>query len=464
MTPERSIFWHQGLFLQPQHFQHFDRYVSSLISPAFQYVQPYFWGLRAVALNESSLLNRVVELTEMEALFQDNSWVVLGENCTVKPRSFADIDFDFTGKDDFFVYLGLKRVNRFGANVTEVNRNDTGVVDTRFLVDRDPEEVKDMYVPEGTPAQVSFLEHNVRIFWPEEVKDNDEYLFLPVARLEMKGEDIHLDKTYIPPTFQLSGAPGLVQTIKHIREQTLARCRVLETYKTTQSQSVEDLKLTNLYYISALGYLNRYLAAMTHVMETAVSHPWNVYGLLREMVAELSCFGERVNALGELRDGTELLPPYDHLDIHTSFIEIQKLIIELLGSIVVGSENVIPLIREEFMFSCNTPGDFLRERGMFCLMVRADTMDQSVVDSLTRHAKLANCFAIETLIARSLRGVPLIYREVPPLGMARHTDRLCFEIDTSNHLWKDVAADGNLCLFWEAAPEVTAIDLVITKL
>lgn len=464
MIPERSIFWHQGLFLQPQHFQHFDRYVSSLISPAYQFIQPYLWGLRTITFNESALLNRVVELTEFEALFQDNSWAVLGKNCSIAPRSFADLDFDFTGKDIFTVYLGLKRVDRFEANVTQVNRNAAGVVDTRYWVDRDPEEVNDMYVADGTTAQVSFLEYNVRLFWPDEMKDNDQYLFLPIARLQMKGEDIHLDKTYIPPTFQLSGASGLIQTIKHIREQTLARCRVLETYKSSQNQSVEDLELTNLYYISALGYLNRYLAALTHITETPVSHPWNVYGVLREMVAELSCFSERVNALGQLRDGTDLLPEYDHLNLNDCFSDIQRLVVELLGSIVVGSENVIPLNREEFLFSCDIPSEFLRQRGMYCLMVRTETKDEDLIDSIARHAKVANCFSIETLIARSLRGIPLIYREVPPLGMARHADRLCFEIDTGNHLWKDIATDGRLCLFWEAAPDTTAIDLVITKL
>jgi len=31
MKPAKPVLWHQGLFLQPQHFQQFDLYVQSLL-------------------------------------------------------------------------------------------------------------------------------------------------------------------------------------------------------------------------------------------------------------------------------------------------------------------------------------------------------------------------------------------------------------------------------------------------
>jgi len=464
MTPEKPLFWHQGLFLQPQHFQHYDRYVRSIVSPAFQYILPYFWGTRNFEVNESALLNKVVEITDLDAVFEDNTWIGLGKNCFIKPRSFAEIDFDFSGKEIFTVYLGLKRWDNFSANVTQVNIKEMPTRDTRYLVDETPAEVKDLHAEGGSPAHISFLEHNVKIFWPHEVTDNNQYIFLPVAQLEMRGEEVCLVKKFIPPTFLLSGSSALVQIIKHIREQLLARCRVLETYKPSQSQSASDLEPASLLYIFALGFLNRYLAILTHILETPASHPWSVYCLLREMIAELSCFSDRVDGLGQLRDGKNLLPAYNHTDLNSCFSETQKLVVELLSSIVVGSENVIPLARDEHLFSCEIPSAFFARRSMFCLMFRSEEKDQQFIDSIVRHVKVGNCMAIETLIARSLQGVPLIFREVPPLGMARHSGRLCFEVDTTDHLWKDVASDGRFCLYWEAAPADTAIDLVVTKL
>ena len=41
---DKPIFWHQGLFLQPQHLQLSTRYSESVNLPLKTYLQPHFWG------------------------------------------------------------------------------------------------------------------------------------------------------------------------------------------------------------------------------------------------------------------------------------------------------------------------------------------------------------------------------------------------------------------------------------
>ena len=36
---EKPLFWHQGLFLQPQHFQLLDKYIQSISSAPLSYLQ-----------------------------------------------------------------------------------------------------------------------------------------------------------------------------------------------------------------------------------------------------------------------------------------------------------------------------------------------------------------------------------------------------------------------------------------
>ncbi|MCI5223967.1 MAG: type VI secretion system baseplate subunit TssK, partial [Candidatus Electrothrix sp. AR4] len=417
MIPEQPIFWHQGLFLQPQHFQHLDRYCQSLLYPVQSCLQPYFWGIHSLAINESALLNRVVEVTQLEVLFQDGTWVMLGKNGILPSRSFAEREAAFIEEESFPIFIGLKRWDRFNGNV--ISGDEVAGRGTRYQSDFDPVEQDDLY-QDGPTARLHLMNHCLELFWKDEIKDKDEYSILPVGRLRMKGEDIRLGGDFIPPVYMVQGSPPLLRILKQIREHVQSRCRVLETYKTSESQSVKDVGVVNLNYLSALKSLNKYLALLHHFIETPQVHPWNLFSVLRQLIAELSTFSDRMNALGQLRDGTELLPSYDHLNLERCFSESRRIIGELLDGIVLGSENIISLVRETDQFSCEIPLETLRQRGIYCLMIRSIAGDeQMMTTTVIRHVKAGHCDAMPTLVARGLGGIPLEYRAIPPLGMAR---------------------------------------------
>jgi len=63
MNTNRPLFWHQGLFLQPHHFQQFDLYVQSLMTPYHRFIQPYLWGIGDMEIQESTLQNGSFHLT-----------------------------------------------------------------------------------------------------------------------------------------------------------------------------------------------------------------------------------------------------------------------------------------------------------------------------------------------------------------------------------------------------------------
>ncbi len=462
MTPEKQIFWHQGLFLQPQHFQQAERYQQSLLTPVNQYRQPYCWGLRSIAINESALANRTVELTGLEAVFQDFSWVMAGENCSVPTRSFADLEEAFSDGDSLTVYIGLKQWNRFAANVTDAGNSDA-TVDTRYTSLEDPVEQKDLY-DQGPPAAIRYLNHHLKLFWQSETETAGDYHLLPILRLEMHGETIVRDTTYVPPTLTLESSSFLLQIVKNIHEQMQARCRILETYKPVHGREINSLETAALYYLFALNSLNRYVALLQHYLEQPLIHPWQLYGILRQLVGELSTFSDRMNGLGQLRDGQVLLAGYTHIDTGRCFAEIQQLIAELLEAIVIGSENILIMDREGDRFHCEVPPELLRGRHLYCLMVRTGQEKKDVINTFLHHVKTGSCRSVDTLITRSLAGVNLIFQEIPPLGIVRREGYYCFEMNTESSQWQQIEKDKTLCLHWDQAPEDAAMELVATRL
>ena len=49
------IFWYQGLFLQPQHFQQAERYAEGLLEPLRDGISPFFHGVRQLQLQEAAV-------------------------------------------------------------------------------------------------------------------------------------------------------------------------------------------------------------------------------------------------------------------------------------------------------------------------------------------------------------------------------------------------------------------------
>ena len=462
MTPEKQIFWHQGLFLQPQHFQQTERYQRSLLTPLNQYRQPFAWGIRQIEINESALLNRVVEISALEVLFQDNSWLMAGKNSNLSARSFADQENAFLEGDSFTVYIGLKKWDNFSSNVTQLqHREDTA--DTRYISLEDPLEQVDLY-DQGPPAQIRYLEHNVKVFWQTEKETAGDYHLIPVLKLKMIGEVIQQDKSFVPPPLTLESSQALIQIVKNIREQMLARCRVLETYKPLHGQEINDIEMSSLYYLFALNTLNRYVAELQHNLGQPLIHPWQLYGLLTQLVGELSTFSNRMNGLAQLRDGQQLLSGYDHLNAAQSFREVQQLISELLDGVVIGSESILIMTREEDRFWCEIPRELLQERQLFCLMVRTGHEGGDVINAMTHLVKTGSCKSVDNLLVRSLSGVTMVYREIPPLGIARRQGCFCFELNSESSQWAEVQKDGTLCVCWDQAPEDAAMELVVTRL
>lgn len=462
--PQRPLFWHQGLFLQPQHFQQLDLYYQSVRTPETVYQKPYFWGVKRLRIQEAALQNRTFEVSEIEILFQDGTWVAYPGNAVMQSRPFKDISFDFESGKPFKVYLGLRKWNKGDRNVTSTSgTEDLNTMGTRYVCPIDPEAVRDMYHA-GPPAHVRFMNHVLRFFWESEIEGLGDYLLLPIAQLQLEGKEIVLSSDFLPPSLTIGASETLTQILRDIREQVTSRCRVLEMYKLSRESRTHELEGALFRYLLALISLNRYIPPLYHLAEAPAVHPWDVFGLLRQLIGELSSYTERIDALATLTDGTQLLPDYDHENLAACFHEAQVLIGELLSAIILGEENVVHLAREESRFQGHIPADRFTDRDIYCLVVRAPGARDEVLDMFGRIVKMGSTEEIASLLARALPGVPLEPRTASLPGIPRRPDSYYFMLDKVHPQWQAIKKTGNICLYWDQAPEETTAELVILRM
>lgn len=461
MEPRKPIFWYQGLFLQPQHFQQHDLYLKSLINPLRHYLQPHLWGVCSMRILEGALKNRIFEIEKGEFIFPSGACVSMKANAKFQPRSFKDA---WTQLDKpFKVFLGLRKWSHGEGNVTLIkDAEDMQVAATRFTTDIDTEEVRDLH-HEGQPAQVKFLHYLLKVFWESELEGAGEYEILPVACLEFDGQDARPVKNYVPPCVSLSCDDFLLHTVRNIREHVTSRCHVLEEYKNPRGLKTSDLQANYINYLLALRSLNRYVPLLYHYTEISQIHPWHVYGLLRQLIGELSTFTDRVDALGKLRDGTELLPAYDHQDLGLCFGEAETLINELLAAILIGAENVIHLVREESYFKAQVAKDIFDERNLYYLVIKTAGETGAVLNMVQRVSKVSSEEKMPMLIARALPGLPLEHTTDLPAGLPTRPDSFYFKIDRGSRHWQDIQKSQNICMHWVDAPEDMTVEMVIIR-
>jgi len=458
----KPIFWYQGLFLQPQHFQQLELHQNAMLEPLRGSVAPYFRGVNDLQLSEVAVPNRTVEITRGEFLFPDGSWAVIPGNALLPAASFAKAGFDATRP--FTVYVGLRKWNPSGDNVTLVQKpGEASASGSRYVCATDPVEVRDLYQSAAQPAQIRYLQYNLRIFWESEVPELGDYSLLPVAQIIFDGREHKLSRQFVPPTVSLSGSELLIGILRNIQEQMISRSRLLEEYKNPRGIQTAEMETNYIYFMLALRSLNRYVPVLQHLVETPTAHPWAAYGQLRQMVGELSVFTDRVNALGQLADGTKLLPDYDHDNLWFCFDQAQTLIGELLSSIVIGPESIIDLVREGASFKGQIPLNLFDSRNVFYLNVRSAADPEKMVASISRMAKISSAERAQSLVTRALPGLPLEFNPVPPPGLPKRPNSYCFRLDRASPHWLEVQKSQNLCLYWDDAPNDTKAELIILR-
>lgn len=456
---ERPLFWHQGLFLQPQHFQLEDVHFQSLLTPFHRFLQPHLWGTGDIEIQKAALGNRSFDLLRGEFLFPDMTYVVFPGNALIEARSFDDAWVE--GGKPFTVFVGLRKWNGAGENVTVLSSlANLSDVTTRFVTTADPEEAQDLHQG-GPPAQVKRLHYVLKLFWETERDQLGDYVLIPVAQLERAGEEITLSEHFVPPCLTISSSGLLVKLVKEIRDEIAARGHQLESYKHERGIHTAEFGARDMVYLLALRSLNRYVPLLFHLTESQQVHPWTVYAILKQLIGELSSFSERVNVMGELEDGTRPLSNYDHRCLWECFSGAQALVTQLLDEITAGPEYMILLAYDGTYHAAELSPTIFEGRNRFYLVFETEGDPQSVLQSLETMAKLGSRESLPILIARALPGIRLEHLPTPPQELPRRAHSIYFRIDHHSDQWAQVERGHNIALYWDAAPEDLKVELMV---
>ncbi len=460
MDTAKPLFWHQGLFIQPQHFQLADRHGASLLAPLYDFVSPCLWGVGTMVIQKAALGARTFCINSGEFVFSDGTLVNLPGNAVTESRKFDDAWVE--GGKPFTIFAGIKKWNDEGENVTVVNKIESiSGISTRYLTRADTEECPDLHAG-GAKGEISRLTVVVKIFWQTEIDSIGEYLLIPVAQLERDGEEIVLSRHFVPPCLTISSSETLFSIVKEIRDLIASRGRQLEEFKRQRGIQTSEFGSRDMVYLLAVRSLNRYIPLLFHLTETRQVHPWTLYGCLRQLIGEFTSFSETITVMGEVfGSGERLLPGYDHSNLWECFRAAQMLIARLLDEITAGPEYVLELVYDGTYFSAELKSVVFEAKNRCYLVMRTDEDPKLVIDYVANVAKFSSREHLPILIARALPGINLEHLPIPPQELPRRANCVYFAVDTHHEQWALVEKGKNMALYWDNAPEDLEIELMV---
>ncbi|MDN5842467.1 MAG: type VI secretion system baseplate subunit TssK [Alcaligenaceae bacterium] len=457
-----AIFWHQGLFLEPQHFQHQDARQERALEEHLSLTTPWPWGYLALSIDDTALQAHSLAISHVAIRWRDGAFTEFPGNARVESRRFELTDL---AQGPRKAYLGLRRMIDDEVNVQRYDNFDDAVQSrSRFAALADPQQIPDLYT-NGPPGNVATMSYVLRLFWEDEIEHLGDYELMPLARLEQDGEVVRLLPHSTPPCMTLSAAPQLQHLLNELRDEVIGRARQLEVFKQPLANRNPDSD-SQFGSVLALSVLNRYGPQLNHLIEAPQTHPWNVYGVLRQLVGELSTFTEYCDLLGETRDNQTLLRPYDHADLGAVFGEVRTLLMRLLNEITLGPEMFVRFERDsavETLYQAELPAAFFGPRHRYYLMARSALEPAQISELLMLEGKLAPPDDIETTVSRALPGIELMPLQALPLGMPRRSGAAYFRIESQSALWESVAGDGRLALFLPNPPAELRMELIVIK-
>lgn len=456
MDATRPVYWHEGLFLKPQHFQQQDLFHQTLVRELLSAACPYSWGVVALSISEPALANQVFEVAKAEVIFPDGALVRLPGNGRLGARSF-EAQWDPSGAS-LAVYLGLKKLSSGGGNLWDGKSAEGG----RYWVSDVPTPTQDLFV-RGRDESLLYLDYSLRLFFGDEAARAGDYTLLKIAEVQRAGNEVRLAEAYVPPTVAIGGSPFLVRLLRELREKLTSRARDLGLYKGDQRAGVIDLGSRDFVYFVALGILNRYVPLLHHLSETPRAQPWAVYGLLRQIAGELSTLSSRWDALGRPMEASqgEGLPPYSHDAQGPCFQAATRLIFDLMEELVAGPDYLVRLLYDGTYYHADVSGRIFEGNNRYYLCARTSLPPEAVVAVLTSTAKLSSREYLPIVIARSLPGVTLEYLASPPAELPRRPDTVYLALDPVGPGWDAIRTGLNAAVYFDTPPGDIELELAV---
>lgn len=420
MKTVQKILWGEGLFLKPQHFQQQDLYHEQRVAAAMQAAHPYLWGVIAQRIDRQALESGLLRFSTLQVVWPDGDMLdAPATDSLPEARNLADIDIPANG---LTFHLALPFLREDGGNFGTSGKSANGAVAGSSYAPRytqSGEPAPDLYT-QAVSAELTVLRKQARILADHEPRE--QFVSIPIARVRRTATGgFENDAMFMPPALRIGAIPMLALLLRNTLDMLQAKCNALYGHHREPSKHVIEFRSGDVASFWLLHTASAAFAQLSHYFHHPQLHPERLYQSLLGLAGQLLTFS-KAYALTDL-------PPYDHLDPAPAFLGLDKIIRELINTVISARFVTITLSETKpGHFHGRLESDKLAGASLY-LAVGADMPPAELVEAVPLRFKLGAPDDVEKLVLSAMPGIKLMAAPQVPAAIPVRPGSYYFSVE-----------------------------------
>jgi type VI secretion system ImpJ/VasE family protein len=439
MRFEELLHWNDGQFLQPHHFQYFQRQNAESQKNNRTFSNAYPWGLVDFEIDSDALAGARVVVKRFSAILGDGTPLSMPGNCLLEALDLREALKQ--NPNEITVYIALPLWSEFEANLID---DVEGVKTRRFASQK--KRVRD---ENSGDNEITLITRRMNAWLTTNLEDNKNLQILPVLKLSVLSHDktetaLALNEKYFPPFIILTiDSPlygiiqGLIVDIRRCRDKAL-------DILTMGKFKNEHFSGYNAYTVLRLKTLGVYETRLSALLAAENITPFDLYLELSSLLSELMAY-DPINSIRGIQR-------YNHDDSAPGFLEIIKDIRSFIlqeGSADYRKHDFSSTDDGRYLFTPLTQEEIFRTENAY-LAVKCSGGKDGVVKAI----EVGDTFKLINPQSRQLRirGIKLTEELYPPRFLPVLGNTIWFKLDLaeSARVWREITNEQGMAVDYVA--------------
>ncbi len=327
--PAYPIQWWQGMLLAPEHFQQNHIYWEQQRLGQLANLQPYYWGVSELKLNQSALQEGRIRIERLRAVMPDG--LGIDYQAQLEPALELDLNQDkaFNDAGQALVHLAVPvRTESAASTSAPIQRFDS--IDTGLVADENTGE-----------KSVTIKRLKPRLELKATAQPESQFVALPLLKVKRGADGSFTLVRHFPPLLQAGGANFLEKaSLSELLGRMLAgiRHKAIQLAGIAEKQGDQSGFGISIQQRHTIHCLAKELPRLEIMVTSQCAHPYDLYLALAGMVGQMADLKDRLVP--------PLLRPYDHLNPGPGFFEAIGYISKIADGINL-SFTTVSFAREE---------------------------------------------------------------------------------------------------------------------
>ncbi|MGV7210264.1 type VI secretion system baseplate subunit TssK [Oxalobacteraceae bacterium A2-2] len=435
--PSRLL-WGEGEFLHPQHFQQQDRYHEAHLLQLGRTLQPFLWGVRGIEWDREALALNKLRLLSLRAIFPDGEMVDAPASAPAPPA--LDLAAIAPATQEFICYAALPALAASG------NVADTGA---RYRVRRCP--CSDQH---GTAADtdIASLQPVLRLVSDQETLGGYDHLPLARLRRTVSGA-FEPDPAFIPPALAIDGAPRLRQLLDLLLDALQAKIHALQGHMREPSRNVIEFRSGDVSSFWLLHTASTAAAGLAHLARHGALHPERLYAAMLALAGALMTYSKHYTLAH--------LPPYRHEDLGGCFGELDRIIRDLLDTVISTRYFAIALNEDKPGYhGGKLDSGRIGPHTALYLAVGASLPAHELVEVAPLRIKAGAPDDVAQCVLSAMPGVRLTHAPQVPAAIPVRPETCYFALENKGTLYERMLKAQSICIYVPAGIPDLRLELI----